>query len=146
MWKSTKQREHTNFTYTKKTNVSVRLPGNWYCFFDCFLTNQKCLLIKNLFLADSLALAFGANAAILAVTIEPVVITTITTQEKEFTKVEPSKVSDQVMKEINTKYEGYTISEAYQAEDGEYKLVLTKKDEKLTVHYKSNGEFVKERK
>ena len=102
--------------------------------------------MKNLFLAASLALAFGANAAILAVTIEPVVITTITTQEKEFTKVEPSKVSDQVMKEINTKYEGYTISEAYQAEDGEYKLVLTKKDEKLTVHYKSNGEFVKERK
>ena len=62
--------------------------------------------MKNLFLAASLALAFGANAAILAVTIEPVVITTITTQEKEFTKVEPSKVSDQVMKEINTKYEG----------------------------------------
>ena len=99
--------------------------------------------MKNLFLAASLALAIGANAALPAIASEPVAITK---QEKEFIKVESSRVSAQAIKEINTKYEGYTIAEAYQAEDGEYKLVLTKKDEKLTVHYKSNGEFVKERK
>jgi hypothetical protein len=99
--------------------------------------------MKNLFLAASLVLALGANAAITTTSINTVITVK---QEKEYAKIEASKVSAQVLKEIETKYAGYSIAEAAQAADGEYKLTLTKDTTKLTVHYKSNGEFVKEQK
>lgn len=99
--------------------------------------------MKKLFLAASLVIALGATAANVASSIE----TTVTVkQEKEYAKIEASKVSAQVLKEIETKYAGYTIAEAAQAADGEYKLTLTKDTTRLAVYYKNNGEFVKEQK
>ena len=99
--------------------------------------------MKKLFLAASLVVALGANAANIASSINTVAIVK---QEKEYAKIEASKVSAQVLKEIETKYAGYTIAEAAQATDGEYKLTLTKDATKLAVYYKNNGEFVKEQK
>jgi len=100
--------------------------------------------MKSLLLAVSMAAAFGANAMSVTTTAKDVCITV--KQEKEYTKVEASKISPQVLSELETKYEGYTISEAYQAKDGEYKIALGKGSTSLTVYYKSNGEFVKEQK
>lgn len=97
--------------------------------------------MKNLFLTAAFVLALGTTATATAKSIDTVVTVK---QEKEYTKVEASKVSAQVLKEIETKYEGYTIAEAAQAADGEYRLSLAKDSKKLTVYYKSNGEFVKE--
>lgn len=99
--------------------------------------------MKNLFLTAALVLALSVNAATTTIVSNTVITEK---QEKEYTKVEPSKVSAQVLKEIETKYEGYTISEASQAKDGEYKLVLTRDGKIVTVYYKNNGEFVKEQK
>ncbi len=99
--------------------------------------------MKNLFLAAAFILALGTTATATAKNIDTVVTVK---QEKEYTKVEATKVSAQVLKEIETKYAGYSITDAAQAADGEYRLVLEKGSTKLTVYYKSNGEFVKEQK
>ena len=67
-------------------------------------------------------------------------------QEKVYTKTTTDKVPVTVLKEISEKYEGYNISAAYVAEDGEYKLELAKETTVVTVFYNAKGEFVKEQK
>ena len=98
--------------------------------------------MKNLFLSAALVIALAANATTTTTT---AVNTTINAnQDKEYTKTDATKVSAEVLKAVSAKYSGYSVTEAYVAEDGEYKLVLVKDGKSVTAYYKSTGEFVKE--
>lgn len=99
--------------------------------------------MKNLFLSAALVLALGVNAN---------VTTTVNTkpgtekQEKEYKKIEASKIPAAVKQEIDTKYEGYAITEAAASADSEYKITLTKDSKTVIVYYNSAGEFIKKTK
>lgn len=64
-------------------------------------------------------------------------------QEKQYKKIEVSQVSKEAMDNINRNYGAYTIKEAYRADDGEYKLVLTKEGVDLTATFTKEGNLIK---
>ena len=70
--------------------------------------------------------------------------TTSTSQTKQYKSIDRNTVSPAALEKIGTKYGGYSILEAYQAPDGEYKLVVTKDSKKSTAYFASTGEFLKE--
>lgn len=82
---------------------------------------------------------FGAFAA------QNTVVNTYDTiiQEKQYKKIEVSQVSKEAMDKIKKGYGQYTVKEAYRAEDGEYKLVLTKDGVDLTATFTSGGDLIK---
>ena len=65
------------------------------------------------------------------------------TQEKQYTKIDVSKVSKEALEKIKKGYGNYTIKEAYVAADGEYKLILTKDGTDLTATFTSAGDLIK---
>jgi len=99
--------------------------------------------MKNLFIAASLVIALSANA--FATT---TVNNTIAAerQEKEYKKIDESKVPAAIIKEISTKYGGYAITEAAVSADDEYRITVTKDSKSTKVYFTSTGEFVKEEK
>jgi hypothetical protein len=100
--------------------------------------------MKNLFFTTVLLFALGFN---ISATAKSTIIVNEITQEKEYNKVDATAVPASILKEISDKYAGYIISEAYAAEDGsDYKIVLTKDTNAVTVYYTAAGEFVKEEK
>ena len=64
-------------------------------------------------------------------------------QEKQYKKIEVSQVSKEAMEKIKKSYGSYTIKEAYKADDGEYKLVLTKDGIDTTATFTSTGNLIK---
>lgn len=64
-------------------------------------------------------------------------------QEKQYKKIEVSQVSKEAMNNINKNYGAYTVKEAYRADDGEYKLVLTKDGVDLTATFTKEGNLIK---
>lgn len=64
-------------------------------------------------------------------------------QEKQYKKIDVSEVSKDVLAKIKKDYGNYTIKEAHKAEDGEYKLILTKDGIDTTVTCTSTGEIIK---
>jgi len=64
-------------------------------------------------------------------------------QEKQYTKIDVSKVSKEALDNIKKGYGNYTIKEAYVAADGEYKLVLTKEGTDLTATFTPAGDLIK---
>jgi len=64
-------------------------------------------------------------------------------QEKQYKKIEISQVSKEAMDKIKKSYGSYTIKEAYKADDGEYKLVLTKDGIDTTATFTSTGNLIK---
>lgn len=81
---------------------------------------------------------FTANAAIITTSSN-----VITIQEKQYKKIDASKVSPEALDKIKKGYGNYTIKEAYVAADGEYKLVLTKENIDLTAIFTSAGDLLK---
>lgn len=65
-------------------------------------------------------------------------------EEVTYTKIETSTLPEAVTKGIATKYADYTTEEASKGSDNNYKIVIKKDDNKLTVIYNEAGEFVKE--
>lgn len=63
---------------------------------------------------------------------------------KQYTTIDRNTVSPAALEKIGTRYGGYSILEAYQATDGEYKLVVTKDSKKSTAYFTPKGEFLKE--
>ena len=92
---------------------------------------------KVLFILAALT-GFSATAAI---TLKNQVISVY--QEKQYKKIEVSQVSKDAMEKIKKNYGSYTIKEAYKAEDGEYKLVLTKDGIDTTATFTSTGNLIK---
>ncbi len=64
-------------------------------------------------------------------------------QEKQYIKIDVSEVSKEAMDNIRKNYGAYTIKEAYRANDGEYKLVLTKDGVDLTATFTKEGNLIK---
>lgn len=64
-------------------------------------------------------------------------------QEKQYKKIDVSEVSKDVLAKIKKDYGNYTIKEAHKAEDGDYKLILTKDGIDTTVTCTSTGEIIK---
>lgn len=64
-------------------------------------------------------------------------------QEKQYKKIDVSKVSKEAMAKIQKSYGNYIIKEAYRADDGEYKLVLTKDGTELTATFTVAGDLIK---
>ena len=99
--------------------------------------------MKNLFIAASLVLALSANASVTTIGTNNSVIEN---QEKEYKKIEESKVPAEILKEISTKYSGYAITDAAVSTDQEYRITVTKDSKSTKVYFTSTGEFVKEEK
>jgi len=100
-------------------------------------------IMKNLFIAAGLVLALSANASITTVKNDKVVTER---QDKEYKKIEESKVPAMILKEIATKYDGYTISDTAVSIDEEYRITVTKDSKTTKVYFTGTGEFVKEEK
>ena len=96
--------------------------------------------MKTLFIAIA---AMTASIATAAVTTWNSQIEINITQEKQYSKIDVSKVSKQALDNIKKGYGNYTIKEAYVAADGEYKLVLTKDGTDLTATFTPAGDLIK---
>jgi hypothetical protein len=95
---------------------------------------------KLLFLsAMTIGFAFTSNAQS-----EPTTKAATQTATKSYKTIDRNTVSPTALEKIGTKYGGYSILEAYQAADGEYKLVVTKDNQKKTAYFTSAGDFLKE--
>ena len=97
--------------------------------------------MKKIFLFAVVALGFGINAN--ANTTENNKEISIL-QDKTYNPIEPSAIPADVLKNISSKYGGYTLKEAHVAADGEYKLVVSKDEKTVTAYFSSTGEFIKE--
>lgn len=64
-------------------------------------------------------------------------------QEKKYKKIKVEEVSKDVLAKIQKNYGNYTIKEAHRADDGEYKLILTKDGVDTTVTLTPTGEIIK---
>ena len=95
--------------------------------------------MKNLFLALAVMAGVSATAA---VTIENNEVVSVY-QEKQYKKIEVSQVSKEALDKIKKSYGTYTIKEAQKADDGEYKLVLTKDGVDTTATFTSAGDLIK---
>jgi hypothetical protein len=64
-------------------------------------------------------------------------------QEKQYKKIQVSEISVEATDKIKKGYGQYTIKEAYRADDGEYKLVLSKDGVDVTATFTSGGDLIK---
>jgi len=64
-------------------------------------------------------------------------------QEKQYKKIEVSQVAKEALDKIKKSYGSYTIKEAHRADDGEYKLVLSKDGVDTTATFTAAGDIIK---
>ncbi|MBD3583671.1 hypothetical protein [Flavobacterium selenitireducens] len=99
--------------------------------------------MKKLLFISALVLGFAATAN--AQTEKTTTKTTMeTSTTKQYKTIDRNTVSPTALEKIGTKYGGYSILEAFQAPDGEYKLIVSKDNKKSTAYFTSAGEFLKE--
>ena len=96
--------------------------------------------MRKLFFTLALIAGFAVTAA---VPTQKNALQYTVTQEKQYTKIDVSKVSKEALEKIKKGYGNYTIKEAYVAADGEYKLILTKDGTDLTATFTSAGDLIK---
>jgi len=98
--------------------------------------------MKKILALTVIALGFGINANASTQTNNSTEINIL--QEKTYTPIEASAIPSDALKNISSKYGGYTLKEAHKAEDGEYKLILSKDGKTVTAYFSATGEFIKE--
>lgn len=64
-------------------------------------------------------------------------------QEKQYKKIQVSEISAEATEKIKKGYGQYTIKEAYKADDGDYKLVLSKDGVDLTATFTPSGDLIR---
>ncbi|KOS07954.1 hypothetical protein AM493_19285 [Flavobacterium akiainvivens] len=64
-------------------------------------------------------------------------------QEKQYKKIQVSEIKPEAMEKIKKGYGQYTVKEAYRADDGEYKLVLSKDGVDITATFTAAGDLIK---
>ncbi|MFD2603362.1 hypothetical protein [Flavobacterium suzhouense] len=67
----------------------------------------------------------------------------IIVQEKQYKKINVSDIPKEVLDKIKKQYGNYTINEAQKADDGEYKLILSKDGIDNTATFTSAGDLIK---
>lgn len=92
-----------------------------------------------------LVLALATMAGLTASVITKADVETVISvfQEKQYKKIEVSSVPKDTLDKIKKNYGNYTIKEAYKANDGEYKLVLTKDGIDLIATFTPSGDLIK---
>lgn len=98
--------------------------------------------MKKIFVITALTLGLGFSASASEKNNFPTDL--VINQEKQYNPIEASAIPADVLKNISSKYGGFTIREAHVAADGEYKLVLAKDETNVTALFNSKGEFIKE--
>lgn len=93
--------------------------------------------MKKLFLV--LALMGMCTSATGFATVTNVVIV----QEKQYKKIDVNTIPKETISRIKQSYGNYIIKEAYRADDGEYKLVLTKDGTELTATFTADGNLIR---
>lgn len=102
---------------------------------------MKKLLLFSAFLIGG---SFAANAQTEKTTETKTTTETTAPASKDYKTIDRNTVSPAALEKIGTKYGGYSILEAYQAADGEYKLIVSKDSKKNTAYFSSTGDFLKE--
>src|SRR5690606_13788223 len=96
---------------------------------------MRKLLFTFMFLA-SLAITLLGNALIKPNAVEIV-------QQKQYKKINVADIPKEVLEKIKKQYGNYTIKEAHRADDGEYKLILSKDGVDTTATFTAAGELIK---
>jgi hypothetical protein len=94
--------------------------------------------MKKLLILLAITMTFAANALT-----SDTKSAEITLQEKQYKKIDSSKVAPEALEKIKKGYGNYAIKEAYVATDGEYKLILTKDNIDLTATFTAAGDLIK---
>jgi len=97
--------------------------------------------MKKIFLILVVLAGFTAEAAI--VVNRKAQDLTVVLQEKQYKKIEVAQVSKDALDKIKKSYGNYTIKEAHKADDGEYKLVLSKDGTDITATFTPAGDLIK---
>ncbi|WP_116788280.1 hypothetical protein [Flavobacterium psychrotrophum] len=95
--------------------------------------------MKRLFLLFAVLAGFTGSAAATNLTSDIVNYY----QEKQYKKIDVSAIPKETLDKIKKSYGTYTIKEAAKADDGEYKLVLTKDGIDLTATFTPSGDLIK---
>lgn len=67
----------------------------------------------------------------------------ISIQEKQYKKINVADIPKEVLDKIKKQYGNYTIKEAHKADDGEYKLILSKDGVDNTATFTASGDLIK---
>ncbi|SCY34041.1 hypothetical protein [Flavobacterium caeni] len=102
--------------------------------------------MRKLFLVPALVLGFtiAANAQEVTTAKAKTTEKTVAKDQKEYKEIDPVSVNNDALKTVLTKYKGHSIQEAFRAEDGDYKLVLSKDKKNKTVYIAKTGKIIKE--
>ncbi len=84
----------------------------------------------------SLAIILPVDASIKAIAVNKI-------QEKQYKKINVADIPKEVLNKIQKQYGNYTIKEAHRADDGEYKLILSKDGIDTTATFTKEGELIK---
>lgn len=101
---------------------------------------KKILLIPAVVLGFTLA----ANAQDVKTTTTTKVEKTVAKDQTDYKEIDPVSVNNDALKTVLTKFKGHQIQEAFRAENGDYKLVLTKDKKNKTVYIAKTGKVIKE--
>ena len=77
---------------------------------------------------------------------EKVVATTSEIALKDYTVMPDNSLPVAVLEKVGTKYGGYAIKEIYQADDGDYKLTLTKDGKTTVAYFNKKGDEINRKK
>ena len=84
--------------------------------------------------------SFIAQASDNTVTVDKVAY-----QDQEvFVKVEGSEIPQAVQDAVKEEYVGYKIEEAFKSQTDNYKLIISKNNEKMVIFYDGKGKFLKQ--
>ncbi|MCW4468754.1 hypothetical protein OGH69_07265 [Flavobacterium sp. MFBS3-15] len=89
----------------------------------------------------TLATIAGITASV--ITYEDVNTVISVFQDKQYKKIDVAAIPKDTLNKIKKDYGNYTVKEAYKADDGEYKLVLSKDGVDLTATFTSTGNLIK---
>lgn len=108
--------------------------------------HYKIDIMKKIFLIPALVLGFTITAQAQDVTTatNKTVEKTVVKDQKEYKEIDPVSVNNDALKTVLTKFKGHSIQEAFRAEDGDYKLVLSKDKKAKTVYIAKTGKIIKE--
>jgi hypothetical protein len=98
--------------------------------------------MKKILLVTAITLGLGISANAFTAKNNSIELNIL--QEKTYTPIEASAIPADALKNISSKYGGYTLKEAHKAEDGEYKLILSKDGKTVIAYFSATGEFIKE--
>ena len=101
--------------------------------------------MKKLFIIPVFVLGFAMSAnAQTEVKKTETVETKVTTQRNDYKEIDPVSVNNDALKTILKTYNGHSIVEAWRAENGDYKLVISKDKKNKTVYIAKDGKVIKE--